>query len=110
MAAFNDKPCETCQHYDAVMRGMPGGKGGLRETNWAWCAKRSKYPSKEGPGQKFPAEVSRVEEGDLAAPFIVKRGQVVANCDMYTPRGNAPTKADLLKQLQVKSGNVITGH
>lgn len=106
--AYNDKPCDTCQYFDTVMRGDP--KGGLRETNWAWCVKKSKYPFKEGPGQKFPAEAVRVAEGEAAVPVIVKRGNVVSHCNMYTARGASPTKADLLKQLQAKAGNVITGH
>ena len=106
--AFNNKTCDTCQYFDAVMRGNP--KGGLRETNWAWCSKKSKYPFKESPGQKYPDEVERVAEGELPIPFIVKRKVVVPHCTEYTARGAAPTKADLLAQLQSKAGNVIAGH
>lgn len=109
MPSFNDKPCDTCQSFDAIMRGVPG-KGGLRETNWAWCAKLSKYPAKEGPGQMFPPGVTRVAEGVLPSPVIVKKGQVVTNCQFYMARGAAPTKANLLAQLQAKSGNVVAGH
>lgn len=108
-SGFNDKPCDTCEHYDPVMRGRSAG-GGLKETNWAWCAKRSKYPSKEGPGQKFPAGVERAEAGAMAEPCIVRKGQVVTNCRTYAERSAKLSKADLLKQLQEKTGGRIVGH
>lgn len=108
MAAFNDKSCDTCEHYDPVMRGQTA-KGGVKETNWAWCALRSKYPANEGPGQRFPAHVQRVENGALAEPFIVRRGQVVAHCDKYSARTLRVSKADLLKQLQEKTGGRVIG-
>jgi hypothetical protein len=109
MPAINDKTCDTCQSFDNVLRGV-ASKGGLRETNWGWCAKYSTYPAKEGPGQRFPLGVTRAAEGEPSIPVIVKKGQVVPNCDSYTPRGNAPSKADLLKQLQAKANNVIIGN
>jgi hypothetical protein len=108
MATINDKPCSTCEHFDPVMRGQTA-KGGVRETNWAWCAVRSKYPAKEGPGQRFPMGVQRVEEGASAEPYIVKRGQTVANCDRYTAKTVRMSKADLLKQLQEQTGGRIIG-
>lgn len=108
MAALNDKECGTCNHYDPIMRGKTA-QGGVRETNWAWCAKKSAYPAQEGPGQKFPEEVTRVAAGQLAKPFIVRRLQVVTNCCEYAPRGNKLSKSDLLKQLQDKTGGRIVG-
>lgn len=109
-AAFNDKPCNTCEYFDPVMRGQPA-QGGVKETNWAWCSKKSKYPFREGPGQKFPAGVERVAEGELGQPVIVRKNQIVQNCTTYTARSVKPSKADLLKQLQEKSGGGrIIGH
>lgn len=108
MSTFNDKPCDTCEHYDPVMRGQTA-KGGVRETNWAWCALRSKYPATEGPGQRFPANVQRVGTTELAEPYIVRKGQVVAHCDKYAARTLRVTKADLLKQLQNKTNGRVIG-
>lgn len=108
MAAYNDKSCDTCEHYDPVMRGQTE-KGGVRETNWAWCALRSKYPATEGPGQRFPANVQRVSGGELAEPYIVRRGQIVDHCDTYSARTLRVSKADLLKQLQEKTGGRVIG-
>jgi hypothetical protein len=105
MAAYNDKPCDTCEHFDPVMRGQTA-KGGLKETRWGWCALRSAYPAKEGPGQKFPANVQRVAVGELAKPFIVAKGHVQSNCKEHTVKSTRLSKADLLKQLQDKEGRV----
>lgn len=107
--SFNKKPCETCEHYDPVMRGVPA-KGGVRETTWAWCAVKSKYAAKEGPGQKYPDGVQRVAEGELAEPYMVRRGQVVSNCTTYAERSLKVSKSDLLKQLQDKTGGRIIGN
>jgi hypothetical protein len=108
--AINDKPCDSCEHFDPVMRGQTA-KGGLRETAWGWCAKKSKYPAKEGPGQKFPSGVTRAEPGERAEPVIVRKGEVRANCGEFTPRSVRLSKADLLKQLSDKTGNGrIIGH
>lgn len=105
--AYNDKPCDTCEHFDPVMRGQ-AAKGGYRETAWGWCAKKSKYPAQEGPGQRFPSGVQRVAPGALAEPVIVKKGQVVQNCKKFQRRTVRPNKAELLRQLQEKTqGKVI---
>jgi len=101
--SYNDKPCDTCEHFDPVMRGQTA-KGGVRETRWGWCAKRSKYPTYEGPGQMFPAGVERVAQGELAQPFILSKGQVQSNCSMYTPRTARLSKAALLKQMHDAEG------
>ena len=44
---YNDKPCDTCDHYDPVLKGK---QGKLVNTVWGWCAERSVYPHTEGPG------------------------------------------------------------
>jgi len=106
--AINDKPCDTCEHFDPVMRGQ-AGKGGVRETTWGWCASRSIYPTREGPGQRFPAGVKRAEEGELAKPIIIRKKQVVSNCRLYTAKSSKKSKTDLLKQMQEKSGGRIIG-
>lgn len=108
--SLNSNPCDQCEHYDPVMRGQPA-KGGVRETVWAWCAVKSTYPSKEGPGQKFPENVKRVaEDSPLSEPYIVRRGQVVTNCTMFSVRSLKLSKSDLLKQLQDKTGGSVIGH
>ena len=104
--AFNKNPCNGCDFYDPVMRGQTAA-GGVKETNWAWCAKRSKYPAREGPGQRFPEGVTRLPEGEIGQPFIIRKGQVVANCTDYAPRSVRLSKAELLKQLQDKTGGKV---
>ncbi len=94
----NTNPCQNCEHFDPVMRGQTA-RGGLRETAWGWCARRSVYPYFEGPGQRFPPEVARAEPGQLAQPVIVKRSEVVTHCTLFEPRTVKASKADLLKQL-----------
>ena len=98
---MNDQPCETCNHFDPILRGNPAG--GHKETNSAWCSKRSVYPFKEGPGQVFPDGVARVESGaTLAKPFIVKKGQIESTCKMYQLKRARPSKAQLLEMAQKK--------
>jgi len=98
MSTLNQKTCTSCEHFDPVLRGQPGGT--VRETVWGWCTLRSIYPTKEGPGQKFPEAVRRAEEGQLAKPYIVKKGQVVLHCYDYVDRQPRLSKIDLLKELQ----------
>ena len=95
----NSNPCDTCEHFDPVLRGKTG-PGGLRETAWGWCSKRSTYPAQEGPGQRFPDGVKRAEATKLAVPYIVRRGQVVLNCYDYDLRTRRPSKIELLKLVQ----------
>ena len=96
---LNDKPCDTCQHYDLIIRGK-------KPTKRAWCAKKSLYPHKEGPGQIFPAGVKRAsKESNVALPVIVCKGEVRNNCTEYAVRPPGRTKADLIAELQK---NVIT--
>jgi hypothetical protein len=76
--ATNDKPCKDCAHYDVIRLGR-GAK-----SNKGWCAKKSKYPYQEGPGQIFPPGVDRVGPGELAQPVIVRGAGVVSNCEQFT--------------------------
>jgi hypothetical protein len=95
MAKMNTKTCDSCNHYDPILRGLH--TGGHRETSAAWCAKRSVYPMKEGPGQVFPEGVDRVaNRGDLAKPFIVRKGQVETACQLYQVKKQKLSKSDLL--------------
>lgn len=104
---LNNKPCDTCNFFDPILK---GGQKGLKETEWAWCAKKSVYPLKEGPGQLFPPNVTRVEKAsDPARPVILRKGEVKSNCDMHTPRKALHTKQDLLKKLQAQNGGRIIG-
>jgi hypothetical protein len=111
---LNDKPCDTCDHFDVVLRGNSGKKvkgklvSGTRETDWGWCAKKSVYPHTEGPGQRFPLEVKRVDKPeDLAKPVIVRKGQVAEHCTHFTSKKIKPSKAELLKTLQTQGGKVV---
>jgi hypothetical protein len=82
------------------------GKG-LKETIWGWCAVKSVYPFKEGPGQVFPPNVARVEDPAMPAkPHIVQRGQVVEGCSKYVKRTALLSKADLMNKLSQQGGNV----
>jgi len=93
-----DNSCDTCVNFDPVLRGVSGGK--LRDTIWGWCAKKSVYPCKEGPGQVFPNGVARVDDPAVPAkPYLVKRGQVVRDCPMYVKSTAIVSKAQLLEKL-----------
>ncbi len=103
------KPCDTCSSFDPVLRGF--NRGGHKETAWGWCSKKSIYPMREEPGQIFPPGVKRKDtpEGP-AEPFIVKKGQIVANCNMFQDKKvGVVSKADLLKKVREQSGNKIPG-
>ena len=71
-----DKPCETCQHYDPILRGTTAGRHGR-------CAVKSTYPNKEQKGQVFPPGVRREEPGVLAKPEIVVGAGIVPACNLY---------------------------
>ena len=75
MPNLNDKACGTCVNYDRVSPKSSHGR----------CAVQSVYPSKEQPGQSFPAGVKRAAPGNLAKPVIVTVLQVVGNCTKYRP-------------------------
>ena len=97
---MNDKKCEDCQHFDPVMRGT---NRGLRTSNWAWCAKHSVYPMKEGPGQHFPEGVTRMTDPDSPAkPKIVRVGEVVVNCTRFQEKRHTLSKADLLHKIKTQ--------
>jgi len=95
---MNEHKCEDCNHFDPVMR---GNNKGLRQTDWAWCAKKSIYPVNEGPGQKFPAGVQRMTDPDKPAePKIVKKGEVVSNCTDFMEKRQVLSKEDLLSKVK----------
>jgi len=71
---MNTIPCGRCAYYDPLVG--PRGK----DTKRGWCAKKSKYRAKEGPGQLFPPGVDRVAAGELAKPVIVKKLVVIGPC------------------------------
>ena len=71
----NALPCGQCAHYDPLLGSNE------KDTEMGWCAKRSVYPFQEGPGQVFPTGVLRVNQGELAHPFIVKKGSVITPCE-----------------------------
>lgn len=97
---MNDKPCEQCEHYDVIIRGK-------KETKHGWCAKKSKYPAKEGPGQIFPSGVQRVAHGEPAQPVIVQGTEVQSRCASFRPKRKKQSKRDLIKKLQTKGGKVV---
>lgn len=96
---FNDKPCDTCDYFDPVLRGT---NKGVRSTKWGWCAKNSVYPTRENPGQVFPAGVKRAAVGERAKPVIVKVGQVVTQCTLYSIKKVKKSKADLMREMSLK--------
>lgn len=71
----NTVPCGQCVHYDPLLGSNE------KDTGMGWCAKRSLYPHKEGPGQVFPPDVQRVAFGALARPFITKKKSVISPCE-----------------------------
>ncbi len=76
---MNKLQCGKCENYDPCLG--PGEK----HIGVGWCIPQSQYPHKEGPGQVFPAGVSRVAEGELGRPFLVEEDQVIEVCE--TARG-----------------------
>jgi len=78
--SYNALKCGACMFYDP-MQG-PNNK----DTDRGWCAKKSVYPTKEGPGQLFPKGVNRATAGMLAKPVLVRKHSLVANCDFAQRR------------------------
>lgn len=87
-----DQPCNTCAHYDPILRGT-------KPTRLGWCVKKSVYPHTDSPGQVTPANAQRAANpDDLAKPHLVEGTGVQKACMLYTPKQNKPTKADLLSK------------
>ena len=78
-----ENSCNTCQHYDPILRGVKEGRHGR-------CAVKSIYPNLEQTGQVFPANVARAERGALAQPLVVVGSETIANCNTY--RALVPVK------------------
>lgn len=94
--ANNEIKCGDCVNYDPIMsakRKRPSARG--------WCIARSKYPHTEAADQSFPPTAVRVNEGELAQPFIVRQLLVLQSCNMAKPAtadaGVAKTKAVIAK-------------
>jgi len=75
----NSIRCNQCRFYDIILGSYE------KATKRGWCAKRSKYPAQEGPGQVFPPDVERVAVGQLAEPFVVRGGSIISACPFATP-------------------------
>lgn len=73
---MSDKPCNTCQNYDPIIRGVKEGRHGR-------CAATSTYPAQEQKGQVFPPGVMREAPGELAKPVIVVGEEVMKSCGVY---------------------------
>ena len=89
----NTTSCGKCKHFDVIIRGAD------KATKRGWCIHRSKYPAKEGPGQIFPPNAQRVNEGELAQPFIVRKHQIIEQCQFVVPAAQDPVarKKDIIK-------------
>lgn len=78
-----DLPCNTCQNYDPILRGVKEGRHGR-------CVAKSTYPAIAQRDQVFPPNAVRAEVGALAQPHIVVGTETVPGCNDY--RGRATTK------------------
>lgn len=78
---MNTTPCGKCKHFDPVL-------GPRNKVNpFGWCAVKSVYPAKEGPGQVFPPDVKRVDDASKPAkPFIVYQDKVETGCAFFQPK------------------------
>lgn len=79
MAGINDKPCNTCLHYDPIVRG--GNKP--RTPSHGWCSVKSVYPTVQPESRIFPIGVQRAPDGEMAKPVIVRRLEVVSHCAQF---------------------------
>ena len=74
---MNKMKCHECRFFDLITNAR------VPNPSHGWCAKRSEYPAKEGPGQVFPEGVKRVEDADAPAkPYIIHRNAVISQCTM----------------------------
>ncbi len=71
---MNDRPCQECIHYDAIVR------GDSHPTRRGWCAAKSEYAAVEPQGRLFPPGVKRVAPGERAKPVIVIGEAIVSHC------------------------------
>lgn len=78
-----DKPCDTCQNYDPIIRGDKPGRHGR-------CAVKSTYPATQQGGQVFPIGAKRAEYGQLAKPVIVVGAEVERACEEYRAKAKRP--------------------
>ena len=81
---MNKEKCGTCKYFDRLVG--PRNKAQM----FGWCAARSVYPAKEGPGQSFPAGVKRMDDpAKPAKPLIVYQDTVDAGCVFFVAKPKA---------------------
>lgn len=80
------KPCDTCQHYDPILRGDKAGRHGR-------CVAKSTYPAVQQRGQIFPPGAKRAAPGQLAKPVIVIGADVEPRCEEYHAKPALPRKS-----------------
>jgi len=75
---MNTNACGTCKNFDQLVG--PRSKA----QPFGWCAARSVYPTREGPGQAFPPNVKRMDDPEKPAkPLIVYQTTVDAACVFF---------------------------
>ena len=90
----NTRPCAECTYYDPILRGMVPTKRG-------WCAKKSKYPAYDSPGQQTPKGAERVASlEEPAKPVLVKGAQVQSTCLSFRAKKQVLSKQDLLQKVK----------
>jgi hypothetical protein len=77
-----DSPCNTCQNYDPILRGVKEGRHGR-------CVAKSTYPAAAQKGQVFPINAVRAPVGELAQPHIVVGTETVQGCADFRVRADA---------------------
>lgn len=76
--AINDKPCNTCVHYDPIVVGI-----GKRKPVRGWCAVKSVYLAVDPESRPAPTGVKRAAPGERATPVIVIGKDVVPHCAQF---------------------------
>ena len=74
---MNAQPCGKCRHYD-VIKGPR-----FKSTGFGRCVPRSIYPTKEGPGQRFPPNAKRAAEGTMPQIEAVRETDTVPTCTQF---------------------------
>lgn len=73
-----DHPCNDCANYDPIV----GRESKL--TGFGHCVPRSIYPFKEGPGQTFPKDATRVTSPTgLPKLEVVRATEVKPACPLF---------------------------
>lgn len=78
---MNTNACGTCKNFDQLIG--PRNKA----QQFGWCAARSVYPAKEGPGQVFPPNVKRMSDPSVPSkPLIVYQDTVDTGCVFFNKK------------------------